>query len=70
VSKKVGDGADTLFWHDRWISGVPFRVRFRCLFDLADNKSIAVGNMFSLGWEDGVRRGSGGEDCRNGRKSY
>jgi len=24
VSQLVGDGADTLFWHDPWLGGVPF----------------------------------------------
>ena len=51
--KKVGDGECTLFWHDRWIGGVSFRVCFNRLFDLAENKSFSVGNMFSLVWEEG-----------------
>ena len=29
VVRRVGDGADTLFWYDRWLGDVPFCVRFR-----------------------------------------
>jgi len=32
VSRKVGDGEDTYFWHDRYLGGVPFCVWFRRLF--------------------------------------
>jgi len=53
LSRLVGDGADTLFWHDTWLGGVPFCVRFRRLFELAVDKSTMVAYMFSRGWEDG-----------------
>jgi len=53
VSQLVGDGADTLFWHDAWLGAVPFCVRFRRLFELAVDKSTMVAQMFSRGWEDG-----------------
>lgn len=53
VSRLVGDGADTLFWHDLWLGAVPFRVRFRRLFDLAIDKSCTVAHMFSSGWDVG-----------------
>jgi len=45
----MGDGVDSYFWLDRWLEGVPFCVRFKCLFDLAENKSSWVATMFSLG---------------------
>ncbi|GAU50260.1 hypothetical protein TSUD_409060 [Trifolium subterraneum] len=32
--------------------GVPLRVRYRCLYDLANNKSISVADMCQLGWEE------------------
>ena len=70
VSRKVGDGVDTYFWHDRWLGGVPFSVRFRQLFDLVVDKSCSVSTMFSLGWEDGARLGGGRDDCGCGRRSY
>jgi hypothetical protein len=35
VTRMVGDGADTLFWHDPWLGGVSFRVRFSRHFELA-----------------------------------
>jgi len=49
VSKKVGDGSDTLFWYDKWLGSIPLYVRYRQLFDLYENKSITVANLFSLG---------------------
>jgi len=53
VIRKVGDGTDTLFWSHRWLGDAPFSERFRRLFDLAENKTISVANMFSLGLEQG-----------------
>jgi len=50
VGRRVGDGENTLFWHDRWCGEAPFRARFSRLFDLALNKSITVKEMFVLGW--------------------
>jgi hypothetical protein len=64
----VGDGAVTLFWYDRWLGEVPLCQRFSRLFDLAENKSHTVATMFSLGWEEGVMLGSGGEGCGCGRR--
>lgn len=36
-----------------WLGGQPLCRRFRCLFDLVENKSITVAVMCVLGWEDG-----------------
>lgn len=47
VSKKVGDGTDTLFWFDKWLGSVPLCVRFRMVFELFENKSITVAHLFS-----------------------
>ena len=50
-------GLKLCFGHiDRWIGGTPLSVRFRRLFDLAENKSITVANLFSMGL---VRDGDG-----------
>jgi len=49
VMRKVGDGSETLFWTHRWIGGVPLSVRFPRLFDLSENKTITMANLFSLG---------------------
>ena len=68
VSRKMGDGVDTLFWYDRWLGEVPLCQRFSRKFDLAENKLHSVATMFSLGWEERVWRGSGG-GCGRGRKS-
>jgi len=67
VSRKVGDGADTFFWFNRWLGDVPFCQHFRRLFDLAENKLSSVATMFSLGLGEGVRLGSGG-GCGCGRR--
>ena len=53
VSRKMGDGANTFFWYVRWLGGVPLCQHFSRLFDLAENKSISVATLFSLGWEEG-----------------
>jgi hypothetical protein len=53
VRRVVGGGADTYFWLDNWVGGVPLRVRFPRLFDLALNKGVTVREMASRGWEVG-----------------
>ena len=49
VLRRVGDGAETLFWTHRWIGGTPLCVRFPRLFDLTENKDASVATLFSLG---------------------
>jgi hypothetical protein len=41
------------FWTDPWLGGVPLFKRFRRLFDLAENKSSIVADIFSSGREVG-----------------
>ncbi|CAJ2651635.1 unnamed protein product [Trifolium pratense] len=53
VLRKVGDGSDTFFWTDPWVDGTSLRERFGRLFDLAENKSASVAEMFMQGWEAG-----------------
>ena len=55
----MGDGADTFFWHDSWLGGVPMGMHFRRLFELAVDKSCTVSPMSALGWEVRARRGRG-----------
>ncbi|MCH99721.1 kinesin-like protein, partial [Trifolium medium] len=50
VSKKVGDGSDTLFWTDPWLVDSPLCVRFGRLFELTENKAATVAEMSLLGW--------------------
>ncbi|MCI26088.1 receptor-like kinase, partial [Trifolium medium] len=50
VSRRVGDGSDTLFWTDPWVDGTPLCERFGSLFVLAETKLRTVAEMFSLGW--------------------
>ena len=63
VSRRIGDGTNTLFWHNRWLGDVPLCRRFSRLFDLAVEKSITVASMFTHGWEEGATRGDGEEGC-------
>ena len=53
VSRKVDDGTYTFFWHDMWLGGVPLRVCFSRLFELADDKSCTVSLMSALKWVEG-----------------
>ncbi|GAU52005.1 hypothetical protein TSUD_418090 [Trifolium subterraneum] len=53
IERRLGNGADTLFWIDSWLGGVPLRDRYRRLYDLATNKSLSVADMRELGWEEG-----------------
>ncbi|CAJ2644534.1 unnamed protein product [Trifolium pratense] len=55
VLRQVGDGSDTFFWTDPWVDGTSLRDRYGRLFDLAENKSATVAEMFMRGW------GAGGE---------
>jgi hypothetical protein len=49
VVRKVGDGNDTLFWSHRWLGGSALSERFPRLYELAENKTVTVASMFSLG---------------------
>ena len=53
VRVQKGGGVNTLFWYDKWFGSVQFCVRFQRLFELAENKSITVANLFTLGVEQG-----------------
>ncbi|KAK2441001.1 hypothetical protein QL285_012349 [Trifolium repens] len=50
VSRRVGNGLDTMFWTDPSMDGIPLCERFGRLFDLAVTKQCMVAEMFSLGW--------------------
>ncbi|GAU27570.1 hypothetical protein TSUD_30020 [Trifolium subterraneum] len=60
ISKKVGDGSDTLFWTDPWVDETHLSERFGRLFDLAETRSCSAAEMASLGWGMARRRGCGG----------
>ncbi|GKV36541.1 hypothetical protein SLEP1_g44662 [Rubroshorea leprosula] len=51
VVKTVGEGNDTLFWHEKWCGDAPFRVKFNRLFRLAEDKDALVKNMGE--WRNG-----------------
>jgi hypothetical protein len=51
VTRKVGDGTNTLFWYDPWLGGIPLCERFGRLFELAATKLRTDTEMFASGWE-------------------
>jgi len=51
----VGNGRDTLFWHDIWVGEIPLRLKFPRLFNLAVNKQCTVEEMRRLEWAEGGR---------------
>lgn len=53
VVRRLGDGADTSFWRDRWCGEVSFRSHCSRLYDLVVDKSVTVRSMFLHSWEEG-----------------
>lgn len=53
VRRVVGGGDRTFFWTDNWVGGVPLKVQFPRLFDLAVEKWVTVKEMEGRGWMDG-----------------
>jgi len=53
VVRRIGNGEETLFWHDRWCGDVSFRERLNRLYDLTRHKSITVKDMSLRGWGEG-----------------
>ena len=47
--RRVGNVTYTFFWADLWLGGSSLCVRFKRLFDLIENKSSTVVDMFVLG---------------------
>lgn len=53
IQRVLGDGRNTLFWHDMWVGDIPLCDKFPRLFDLAVDKEGSVEEMSRLGWEEG-----------------
>ncbi|GLT65802.1 hypothetical protein SLA2020_382120 [Shorea laevis] len=51
LEKDIGEGNDTLFWHDKWCGDVSFREKFNRLFRLSENKEMLVKDMGE--WREG-----------------
>ncbi|GLU23479.1 hypothetical protein SLE2022_394790 [Rubroshorea leprosula] len=49
--KTMGEGNDTLFWHEKWCGDMSFKEKFNRLFRLAEHKDVLVKNMGE--WRDG-----------------
>jgi len=57
----VGDGKNTLFWHDIWTGEIPLKMKFPRLFELSVIKECSVEEMVRVmgsdgGWEGLWRR--------------
>lgn len=52
VERVVGDGKNTFFWTDKWLDGVPLKLRFSRLYELTVHKECTVEEMVRLGWEE------------------
>jgi hypothetical protein len=52
VSKKVGNGAQTNFWVDRWIGEIPLKDRFPRLFSISRQKEATVAEIWDPGSAD------------------
>jgi len=61
VRRKIGNGANTSFWKDRWLGEVPLYTMFPKLFSLSTQKEAKVGDLVLLqgdvrGWNFMWRR--------------
>lgn len=63
----VGDGRNTLFWHDNWVGEIPFWIKFPWVFDMAVSKECSVEVRVGEWWKGvGVAAqvvGLGGGEC-------
>lgn len=62
INKKIGDGKDTLFWHDIWINDTPLNLQFPRLYALEVSKFVTVGDRwngvnFTWNWRRSIRGG-------------
>jgi hypothetical protein len=53
VERRVCNGAETFFWSDPWLGGLPLSVRYQRLFGSSLNRSSTVAAVSDLGWGDG-----------------
>jgi hypothetical protein len=53
IRRVIGNGRNTLFWTDNWLGGVPLKIQFSRLYELAVHKECSVEDMARAGWEEG-----------------
>jgi len=63
LGRVVDYGSFTLFWWDLWLEGGHLCVRFRLVFDLAENKLLTIEEISDLGWEVEENCGNGDNSC-------
>ncbi|GKV24205.1 hypothetical protein SLEP1_g33843 [Rubroshorea leprosula] len=51
VGKIVGEGKETLFWHEVWAGDMPLKEKFNRLFRLSKEKYVCIANMGE--WRNG-----------------
>lgn len=53
---RIGDGAYTSFWHDKWQGNNPLLIPFHRIFSLDLNRAANVKDRFLIGWNPGDLR--------------
>jgi hypothetical protein len=48
INKAIGNGKNTLFWHDRWISDCALKSHFSLLFKITSNQGITVAEVIGF----------------------
>jgi hypothetical protein len=48
ISRRMGNGSDTLFWSSNWIGGTPLAVTFPRLFSLCNQKDNLVVDLLEV----------------------
>jgi len=57
IRRIMGDGRDALFWHDIWVGEIPLKIKFPCLYELAEDKEWSVAEASRvLGPDGGSKR--------------
>jgi hypothetical protein len=67
LERKVGDGMNTFFWKDTWVTSVTLMEVFPCIFSLTLDQEELVGNLCSMVEGGGGSFGEG--SCLSGRRS-
>lgn len=50
ISRVVGNGRGTSFWHDIWVGEIPLKFKFPRLFELSVDKECSVEEMRTRLW--------------------
>lgn len=53
---RVGDGASTSFWHDKWLNEAPFPVSFHRIYAFDNQNFVTIKDQVGIGWDSGNLR--------------